>query len=424
MFSYKKRIAGYFFVLISLFFSLFIKAYSNSSIATENLGNDKQKSQRQISVNVDQPKPLLVHETYTYTATVTNDNGSGNTVNWHLEKDGKSVQSIPGVILKPVPQDDDDKQKGQYRATLTGSKAVSGVVVTATIGNNKSTRTPVVEFKWPTIKKPTTHLDSGSVSGDGGEAYPFTAEIFGADGTTPYTGKKIQFEWSMVHPDPSNPNNDETILSLESGSPITEVKNGTLPASLMSYQYPAVKGANVCLQVVGEDSTRQCSDKVSFKEAPLTLEMDNVVLYSTITNLGDKKYEQGQPIPELYGNGTDQYKFGVLVKRKINNNVKNGSVPYKNSQNIKEVNWGHEQINNPFHIPGLCNVQSININTDGEGYLYGTLRSYTGVENDYIRVWVNAIYLSENTMNSKADSDNYVRFKKSPNDLPNGCAHY
>ncbi|WP_319931867.1 hypothetical protein, partial [Xenorhabdus santafensis] len=148
-------------------------------------------------------------------------------------------------------------------ATLTGSEAVSGVVVTASIGDNKPVLTPAVEIKWPTIKKPTTSQNDNSVSGDGGGAYPFTAEVFGADGTTPYTGKGIAFEWSVKHPDPSNPNNDETILS-PSPAPITDIKNGKLATSLSSYQYPAVQGAQVCLKIVGApSSTQQCSNKVS-----------------------------------------------------------------------------------------------------------------------------------------------------------------
>ncbi|MDX7989462.1 hypothetical protein FE392_19610, partial [Xenorhabdus sp. 12] len=118
---YKRKVAGYSIVFISLFFSLFIKVYSNSSIATEHLGGDKQKGQVLITAQVGHPGPLLVHEIYTYTATVINDNRSGQAVNWSLEKDGKPAQSIPGVTLKPVPQNDDDKKKGQFRATLTGS---------------------------------------------------------------------------------------------------------------------------------------------------------------------------------------------------------------------------------------------------------------------------------------------------------------
>ncbi|PHM40266.1 inverse autotransporter beta-barrel domain-containing protein [Xenorhabdus mauleonii] len=409
MFSYKKRFVGYFIVLISLFFSLFIKAYSNSSIATEHLGNDKQKDPFPISIKVDQSKPLLVHETYTYTATVINDNGSGNEVNWHLEKDGKPVQSIPGVTLKPVPQNDDDKQKGQYRATLTGSEAVSGVVVTAAIGSNKPTRTPVVEFKWPTIKKPTTNLNSGSISGNGGGAYPFTAEILGADGITPYTGKEIAFEWIVKHPEPTNLNNDETMLSPKP-VPITEVKDGKLATSLISYQYPAVKGANVCLQVVGKDATRQCSDQVSFKEVPLKLEVGNVVLYSTITSAGEKKYEQRQPIPVLDGNGSDRYKFRALINRVVDSKIQKGRVPFKNSINLGNVNWSRNLADASAHINknDLPDVQSLGDKTDEHGYLYGTLKSNVGIEKD---IQVNVKYTSTGlAAKNKTEQDNYVRF--------------
>ncbi|MDX7989259.1 hypothetical protein FE392_18440, partial [Xenorhabdus sp. 12] len=118
---YKRKIIGYSILFISLFFSLFIKVYSNSSIETKHLGNDKQEGQVLITAQVGHPGPLLVHDIYTYTATVINKNGSDQAVNWSLKKDGKSVQSIPGVTLKPVPQNDDDKKKGQFRATLTGS---------------------------------------------------------------------------------------------------------------------------------------------------------------------------------------------------------------------------------------------------------------------------------------------------------------
>ncbi|WP_169924691.1 hypothetical protein [Xenorhabdus mauleonii] len=370
-----------------------------------------------IAVTSDQPGPLLVHETYTYTATVKNADGSANDANWGLEKDGNPVQDISGsgMELKKIPRNDDDKKKGQFRATLTSSKAISGLVVTASIGNSKPTPAPApVEFKWPTIKQPTT--GDKSVPGDGGGAYQFKAEIFGADGTTPYIGKKIKFEWSLKLPDPKNPNNDETTLSTPSDPPITEVKDGTLTASLMSYQYPAVQGAAVCLQVAGASSTQQCSNAVGFDEVDLKLQIESVVVIDTVKDGVMSPVTPGEP-PVLYGNGKQAYRYQALITRAVNQNVQNGSVPFKN-QNLDNisVNWTRDSAISEKDFPQPAperDETTGKIKTNERGQLYAQLISFVGVKNGVsVTLW-----LGENTDISNpvsTDKDNDVVFAPEP----------
>ncbi|WP_319931630.1 hypothetical protein, partial [Xenorhabdus santafensis] len=367
------------------------------------------KEVEKITVKLDQPGPLLVNETYTYTATITGAPEAGSSVNWGLEKDGQPVQHIPGVTLKRI--EPDDIQKGQSRATLTSSKAISGLVVTASIGNSKPMPAPApVEFKWPTIKQPTTTQGNKSVPGDGGGAYQFTADVFGADGTTPYTGKGIAFEWVVKHPDPKNPNNDETTLSTPPGSPITEVKGGTLATSLTSYQYPAVQGAEVCLQVAGAPSTQQCSNPVDFQEVDLTLQIESVVVSGKVVN-GTVSKITPDDLP-LVGDGYHEYRYQATITRTVNQNIQGGTVPFKN-QNFMNipVNWqrNSEISRNVFPDPTPELDGSGYSNTDQNGYLYARLKSTVGV-NKKVSVILNLNEDQDNWTYKTTDEDNDVSF--------------
>ncbi|MDE9448019.1 Ig-like domain-containing protein [Xenorhabdus bovienii] len=234
--------------------------------------------------------PILVHETYTLTVTAKDASGNPET--------NKKVTWSQGVTLTPASSITDGN--GEATATLTSTQAQT-VDVTVSVGDVGEYKTRV-ESKWPTIK---LHLPSPKegVVADGIKSYQFIANVVGADGKTPYTGKDIQFKWQLQLPQDAV--QGKTHLLHE----VTDNQNKTWTAQLASTQTQPkpVEDAKVCLAIVGGPSTSTaCSEPVSFVPLPANVEIKSI----------EVNFDPQKP---LKGNWSDSYLYKALVFDKNTN---------------------------------------------------------------------------------------------------------
>ncbi|MDE9543636.1 inverse autotransporter beta domain-containing protein [Xenorhabdus bovienii] len=299
---------------------------------------------------IHEPKSskALTYDSYTYTATINDASGEpekNKTVEWKLQ------QEISGVTLTPVTTT--TNKDGIVTAKLTSTTPAQNVIVTVSV-DGKTKPAPPVNFQWPTITAVNVlPPSSGAVAGDK-KGYQFTANVVGIDGTTPYTGKDIKFQWQLQLPQGAA--TDETKLLHE----VTDNQNKTWTVQLTSTQTQPtpVEGAKVCLAIADAPSVKRCSEPVSFEVPTEDFEI--------------AKVEVINPTPTLEGNGTDKYQYRALI-------VKKSGGKYANHR-FKDVNWSrdHEQIDKQkFPQPEW----DLSDTTDGGGYLYATLKSHVGVDN-------------------------------------------
>ncbi|WP_374050813.1 inverse autotransporter beta domain-containing protein [Xenorhabdus taiwanensis] len=270
---------------------------------------------KQVSIAVTPPSPILVGKNYTLTVNVKDATGNNSEpnkkVNWSLKTPNQK-----GVTLNPTIST--TQGDGTASTTLTSTQAQT-VTVEASVEGVETVKSVDVEFKWPTIQKPTVAEKTGTVPADGDKnpqhAYHYTAHVFGADGTTPYTEQDIKFKWRLKSEKGSTPKN--TWLS-EPGE-VTVQPDGTLKVQLLSSQEnPVVTGAIVCLVAVDEKSaeiseTEQCAEAVDFKK-PLE--------FFEITHL---KVDGFNPNNPRLGDGNHSYTYTATIIQKNGNQIRTPS---------------------------------------------------------------------------------------------------
>ncbi|MGJ0624479.1 inverse autotransporter beta domain-containing protein [Xenorhabdus bovienii] len=314
-------------------------------------------AQANVQLELSKASPILVHDTYTLTV-IAKDASD----NFETNKKVTWPQNLPpNVTLTPASSITDGN--GQATATLTSTQAQT-VDVTVSVEDVGEKNMSGVEFKWPTIKTPLaispTH---GVVAGDK-EGYKFTANVKGADGTTPYTGKRIKFKWQ------TQPDDLDNKVTLSQPGEVTAGSDGKLEVQLTSTQTEPnpVENAKVCLAIVGAPSTSTvCSEPVSFEVPTEDFEIAKVEVYDVKISGSKKPFDPNNPIE---GNGKDEYLYRALI-------VKKGTTQAYGNHSFKGVEWykDHGQINEKeLPLPEWTSSK-----TDGGGYLYATLKSYVGV---------------------------------------------
>ncbi|WFQ80365.1 Ig-like domain-containing protein [Xenorhabdus sp. SF857] len=224
----------------------------------------------QVSITPTPQSPILVGKNYTLTVNVkdaTGNNAEPNKqVHWTLKNPNQA-----GVTLNPTIST--TQGDGSASTTLTSTQAQT-VTVEAAAEGVETAKSVDVEFKWPTIQKPSVAEKTNTVPADGQHAYHYTAHVVDIDGTTPYTEQEIKFKWQLKSQAGGVPQNT-TWLS-ETGE-VTAQADGTLKVQLLSNEKnPVVAGAIVCLVVVDEKSveiseTEQCADAVDFEAENLKI---------------------------------------------------------------------------------------------------------------------------------------------------------
>ncbi|MBD1229386.1 inverse autotransporter beta domain-containing protein [Xenorhabdus griffiniae] len=289
----------------------------------------------QVSITPTPPSPILVGENYTLTVHVKDATGNNSEpnkqVNWTLKNPNQK-----GVTLSPTSST--TQGDGSATTTLTSTQAQT-VTVEASVEGVETAASVDVEFKWPTIQKPTVTEKTGTVPADGDKdpqhAYHYTAHVVGADGKTPYTGQDIKFKWRLKSQAGGTPQN--TWLS-EKGE-VTAQSDGTLKVQLLSSEKnPVVTGAIVCLAAVDEKSveiseTEQCAAPVDFKKPSEFFE---------ITHLKVDGFNSNNP---LLGDGKNSYTYTATIIQKKGNQIQ---IPHDGYQiDAKwETNFKAEMYNN------------------------------------------------------------------------------
>ncbi|WP_338802956.1 inverse autotransporter beta domain-containing protein [Xenorhabdus griffiniae] len=224
----------------------------------------------QVSITPTPSSPILVGNNYTVTVNVKDATGNNpepnKKVNWTLKDPNQK-----GVTLNPTSST--TQGDGSATTTLTSTQAQT-VTVEASVEGVETAASVDVEFKWPTIQKPTVAEKTGTVPADGDKdpqhAYHYTAHVVGADGKTPYTGQEIKFKWRLKG------TSQNTWLS-EKGE-VTAQSDGTLKVQLRSSEKnPVATGVIVCLAAVDENAveiseTEQCADAVDFDTENLKID--------------------------------------------------------------------------------------------------------------------------------------------------------
>ncbi|WP_338805185.1 inverse autotransporter beta domain-containing protein [Xenorhabdus griffiniae] len=289
----------------------------------------------QVSITPTPPSPILVGENYTLTVNVKDATGKNSEpnkqVNWTLKNPNQK-----GVTLSPTSST--TRSDGNATTTLTSTQAQT-VTVEASVEGVETAASVDVEFKWPTIHKPTVAEKTGTVPADGDKdpqhAYHYTAHVVGADGKTPYTGQEIKFKWRLKSQAGGTPQN--TWLS-EKGE-VTAQSDGTLKVQLLSSEKnPVVTGVIVCLAAVDEKSveipaTEQCAAPVDFKKPSEFFE---------ITHLKVDGFNSNNP---LLGDGKNSYTYTATIIQKKGNQIQ---IPHDGYQiDAKwETNFKAEMYNN------------------------------------------------------------------------------
>ncbi|MBE8595133.1 inverse autotransporter beta domain-containing protein [Xenorhabdus sp. BG5] len=312
----------------------------------------------QASITPTPPSPILVGKNYTLTVNVKDATGNNpepnKKVNWTLKNPNQK-----GVTLNPsisTTQGD-----GRATTTLTSTQAQT-VTVEASVEGVETSASVDVEFKWPTIQKPTVTEKTGTVPADGDKepqhAYHYTAHVVGADGKTPYKEQEIKFKWQLKSQSGSIPQN--TWLS-ETGE-VTVQPDGTLKVQLLSSQRkPVVTGAIVCLVVVDENSaelpnTEQCSDPVDF-------EAENLKIVSL-----DVAFDPNHPL--MGGKGNYTYTAKVV-------NADGTALP--DGYKVEEAKWTLDPAPETYNGQAEWEIKGDNDNIVTNGQITATLSSQVGI---------------------------------------------
>ncbi|MBD2786671.1 Ig-like domain-containing protein, partial [Xenorhabdus sp. 3] len=336
----------------------------NGVIVSLTVGNHKPVQTKpvdfkpeQISVIEAKPtSPLLVNKISTLTVRVNDATGKNpeinKTVNWTIKSADHN-----GVKLNPTSST--TNAQGYATTTLTSDQAKT-VTVEAAVEGIATKKSVDVEFKWPTIQKPTFTPTTGTVPPDADknsqDAYHYTAAVHGTDGK-PYTEKEIKFKWQLKPV--AQGNVQDTWLS-ETGE-MTVKPDGTLQVDLMSKQKsPVVKDAVVCLAVVDQNSvaipaTEQCADPVNFKP-------ESIKVVSLTTDF--------KPDEPKEGNGNESYTYTAEVVRADSSKLPDG-------HKVENVKWDFDPKPNTYNGNPEWEIKSDNIVKSGQ--LKATLISHVGI---------------------------------------------
>ncbi|MDC9580878.1 Ig-like domain-containing protein, partial [Xenorhabdus sp. PR6a] len=309
------------------------------------------------AIDVKPTSPLLVNKISTLTVRVNDATGKNpeinKTVNWTIKSADHN-----GVKLNPTSST--TNAQGYATTTLTSDQAKT-VTVEAAVEGIATKKSVDVEFKWPTIQKPTFTPTTGTVPPDADknsqDAYHYTAAVHGTDGK-PYTEKEIKFKWQLKPV--AQGNVQDTWLS-ETGE-MTVKPDGTLQVDLMSKQKsPVVKGAIVCLAVVDQNSvaiseTEQCADSVDFKPESVKI----VSLKPTNFN----------PNTLQKGDGNASYTYTAEV-------VRADGTPLPDGHKVENVKWDFDPKPNTYNGNPEWEIKSDNIVKNGQ--LTATLTSQVGI---------------------------------------------
>ncbi|MDR0217668.1 MAG: inverse autotransporter beta domain-containing protein [Enterobacteriaceae bacterium] len=311
-----------------------------------------------ISVTTDSAEPKLVHDTYLYTATVTDIDGkpeANKTVQWKLQGNtpGVTLGSVTGVT----------GSDGKVTTKLTSSVAASNIIVTASTGGNTQQAKPI-EFKWPIIQKPSVTPKGGDVNNDGTDTYSYSAMVYELDGITPYIKQDIKFKWHI-----QQSTGDDLTRLLTSGE-VSPTSKGELINKLVSSHNPPIKDAVICVAIVTAENEKQCADPVDYKLQPVDFEIASV------------EVENFSPTKRLQGNGKDEYKFKALIIKKGGN--VNDSIP---NHTFSGVDW-NRTTKKTIDVKYLPKPEWISTTTDDKGFLYGTLKSYAGVNDVSVKLTI------------------------------------
>ncbi|CDG17462.1 inverse autotransporter beta domain-containing protein [Xenorhabdus doucetiae] len=336
----------------------------NGVVVSLTIGNHKPvqakavdfKPEQISAIDVKPASPLLVNKISTLTVRVNDATGknpeANKTVNWTITSDKN------GVTLNPTSST--TNAQGYATTTLTSTQAKT-VTIEAAVEGIATKKSVDVEFKWPTIQKPTFTPTTGTVPPDADknsqDAYHYTAIVLGADGK-PYTGQEIKFKWQLKPV--AQGNAQDTWLS-EAGE-MTVKPDGTLQVDLMSKQKsPVVKGAVVCLAVVDQNSvaipvTEECADSVEFKP-------ESVKIVSLTTD-----FDPTKTLKE--GNGNASYTYTAKV-------VRADGTPLPDGHEVENVKWDFDLKPNTYNGKPEWEIKSDNIVKNGQ--LTATLTSNVGI---------------------------------------------
>ncbi|WP_275347282.1 inverse autotransporter beta domain-containing protein [Xenorhabdus bovienii] len=303
--------------------------------------------------------PILVHEIYTLKVIAQDDSGNPET--------NKKVIWPQNVKLTPVSSITNGH--GEATATLTSTKDQT-VDITVSVEDVGEKSMSGVEFKWPTIKQLAPSPQNGVVAGDK-EGYKFTATVImgvGADKNAPYTGKNIKFKWQ------TQPDDLDNKVTLSQPGEVTAGSDGKLEVQLTSTQTEPnpVENAKVCLAIVkGPPASTVCSEPVSFEVPTEDFKIESIEVYDVKISGSKKPFHSNNRIE---GNGKDEYLFRARI-------IKKGTKQAYGNHSFKGVKWhrDHAQINEQELPQPEWDLSKIE--TDKDGYLYATLKSYVGVNN-------------------------------------------
>ncbi|WP_338802921.1 inverse autotransporter beta domain-containing protein [Xenorhabdus griffiniae] len=344
----------------------------------------------QMSVTVTPSSPRLVGNSYTLTVSVKDTTGknseAGKTVNWTIKAPDQTA-----VTLTSTTSTTDGN--GNASTTLTSTQAQT-VTVETSVEGSEIKKSMDLTFKWPTIQKIKLKQKNGSIL-PGGE-YDFTATISGteADDIDKYKGK---FEWILKTP------TDKGLSLSPQGEISISPNSGTLTAKLISQKnQPAVKGAVVCLTIVGAPASElpKCADPVDFQ---IEFEISHVEVWR-VNRAG--KEEGFDPNKPLLGDGKSEYQYRALIVEK-----KGNKKPISN-YSFSDVTWvrDHSEVTD-LELPQPEWDKAGK--TDGDGYLYAALKSkVVGVGIDDVAVTLSMDGSDGNTLSQPANDK--VSFKVVP----------
>ncbi|WP_053067891.1 inverse autotransporter beta domain-containing protein [Xenorhabdus khoisanae] len=339
-------------------------------------------------------QPVLVTETYTCTATVTDVVGQGvpdKSVNWQVKDN---------IDLKPTPSSEKTNRDGKVTATLTSPIEASNIVVIASVTSadgqsSQGESKEKINFIWPEITMETEPKDHDVTIGGQGK-YSLTATAWREKNKTAYKGQGIKFRWSKPQNQDGTEATGATLSPSTDSSQSVNLKDGTLQANVVSSKAQQVKA---CIDIDGrKPAAPTCSDVMNFVDPPPEFDISWV----KVTD-----FDENNP---LQGNGTDEYHYKALIVKKgtteyLPNYTFNGKWK-RDHDKIEETKFPQPKA----YSPADPTNEETELKTDGNGYLYATLKSSVGVEN----VTVTLNMTEPDGTDVKHDADTQVKFNPVP----------
>uniref|UniRef100_UPI001475B8D4 Ig-like domain-containing protein n=1 Tax=Xenorhabdus stockiae TaxID=351614 RepID=UPI001475B8D4 len=321
--------------------------------------------------------PVLVGESYICTAHVTDLDGgiAGEKIVWKVND--------PDLQLEPTSEVTDND--GKMTATLTSSKKVLGLVVTASVIEPSGTQSSgestedIISFIWPEITINPTSKNPVVVA-NGQDSYEFTATIWrDKQNNEPYKEPVMKFAWGRPQLQ-DDTGTTEPNLTPPPDEPLeVNPKDGTLTATMTSLQWGQVKA---CINIVDRDPASPiCSKLVNFA-LDFEIAKDSVEIYKVNRAGNEEAFDPNKP---LLGDGKSEYMYRAQI---IDKKSKKPVSDYL----FSEVNWTR-------NLPDVTGKQ-LNLEwdkegkTNSDGYLYATLKSNVGLNKKRVEVTFNMAGIS------------------------------